>query len=161
MRRCASCHREYLPSSRHLRCPSCRSRIACSCGRPKQVKSATCWACREHGREFNGNWRGGRTKHKAGYVMVRLPEHPRARTHGYVFEHILVMEAFLDRHLMPDENVHHRNGLRADNRIENLELWVRPQPNGIRAVDAVRWARMILARYEDLAPPPTTLTLEA
>ena len=71
------------------------------------------------------------------------------------------MEAFLDRHLMPDENVHHRNGLRADNRIENLELWVRPQPNGNRALDAVRWARMILARYEDLAPPPTTLTREA
>jgi hypothetical protein len=46
------------------------------------------------------------------------------------------------------------------NRIENLELWVRPQSNGIRALDAVRWARMILARYEDLAPPPTTLTLE-
>ncbi|MGA9161251.1 MAG: hypothetical protein WB297_10380 [Actinomycetota bacterium] len=36
-----------------------------------------------------------------------MPEHPRARTHGYVFEHILVMEAFLGRHLMEDENVHH------------------------------------------------------
>ena len=125
------------------------------------AKSATCWTCREHGAELNGNWRGGRTRHKAGYVMVRLPEHPRARTHGYVFEHILAMEAFLDRHLMPDENVHHRNGLRADNRIENLELWVRPQPNPFRALDGVRWARMILARYEDLAPPQTTLAREA
>lgn len=89
---------------------------------------------------------GGRTHHKAGYLMVRAPEHPRATWHGYVFEHILVMEERLGRYLDEDETVHHLNGIRDDNRPENLELWVRPQPSGIRAKDAIRWAREILKR---------------
>jgi hypothetical protein len=80
--------------------------------------------------------------------MVRVPDHPRARPKSpYVFEHILVMEHELGRYLFPDESVHHLNGVRDDNRPENLELWVRPQPAGIRASDAVAWAREILARY--------------
>ena len=81
--------------------------------------------------------------------MVRVPEHPRAKSNsGYVFEHILVMEDLLGRPLYPDESVHHRNGLRDDNRVDNLELWVRPQPSGIRVEDAVHWAREVLCRYE-------------
>jgi len=81
--------------------------------------------------------------------MVRVPGHPRAATAGnYVFEHILVMEDMLGRYLLPEENVHHRNGMRDDNRPDNLELWTRPQPVGIRASDAVAWAREILAHYE-------------
>jgi hypothetical protein len=89
--------------------------------------------------------------------MVRVQNHPRSRGNGYVFEHILVMEDILGRYLLPDETVHHLNGIKDDNRRESLELWVRPQPPGIRALDALQWARMIVKRYGDSLPPPTTL----
>jgi hypothetical protein len=58
------------------------------------------------------------------------------------------MEEMLGRRLLPKESVHHRNGVRDDNRPANLELWTRPQPTGIRVSDAIAWAREILARYE-------------
>lgn len=80
--------------------------------------------------------------------MRKVPGHPK--NNGYVFEHILVMEESLGRLLLPGENVHHINGVRDDNRIENLELWIKPQPVGIRAKDAVEWAKEIIKRYENL-----------
>lgn len=90
--------------------------------------------------------------------MILAPDHPRAGKGRYVFEHILVMEQLLNRYLLPGESVHHLNGVRGDNRPENLELWTRPQPAGIRVSDAVSWARQILQRYTgDGGTPPTML----
>lgn len=147
---CVECDRSFTPSSRHPACPACRSKDNCACGRTKQKKSKRCAACRVHGGPHNGAWKGGKVLHKAGYVMVHAPAHPRAQKRPYVFEHILVMENVLGRYLEPYENVHHRNGVRDDNRPENLELWTRPQPTGVRARDAVDWARTILELYADL-----------
>ena len=155
-----ACGRSFTPSSRHLVCPACRSKDVCTCGATKQLKSAQCWECRPKGEHHNGRWKGGRSYHSNGYPIVRAKGHPRATKSGYVFEHILVMEEMVGRYLLPDENVHHRNGVKDDNRPKNLELWVRPQPPGIRVDDAIAWAKEILERYAGVWPPPTTLTDE-
>lgn len=89
---------------------------------------------------------GTRKETAKGYIKIYVPDHPNAKD-GWEFEHRIVMEKALGRYLLPDETVHHKFGIRSDNKIENLELWIKPQPSGIRVEDAVVWAKRILERY--------------
>lgn len=72
------------------------------------------------------NWKGGKTITTHGYIQLHVPGKK------YQLEHRLVMEKYLGRKLKKGENVHHKNGNRQDNRIENLELWKLSQPPGQR-----------------------------
>ena len=67
-------------------------------------------------------WRGGRIDSKGtkGYVRIKMPEHPRANKKGYILEHITVWEKANGRMLELGEVVHHLNGIKNDNRHENL-----------------------------------------
>ena len=64
----------------------------------------------------------GWTRATKGYILLRLPEHPMADRSGYVLEHRKVIADLLGRPLTTSEIVHHRNGIKDDNRPENLEL---------------------------------------
>lgn len=82
-----------------------------------------------------------------GYVLVKHPTHPNSDAAGFVMEHRLVMERHLGRLLTKKETVHHKNGVRNDNRIKNLELWTGNHATGCRTEDKVEHAIEILSLY--------------
>jgi len=62
-----------------------------------------------------------------GYYRIYFPDHPKSDSRGWILEHILIMECSIGRWLKDDEVVHHKNGIRNDNRIENLQLMTRSE----------------------------------
>jgi len=90
-----------------------------------------------------GEW-GEWFKHESGYIRRVKTLSGKMKMQS---QHRVIMEEYLGRDLLPGENVHHKNGIRDDNRIENLELWVSSQPSGQRVEDLVKWAEDIIKRY--------------
>jgi hypothetical protein len=91
-----------------------------------------------------------RWRRKQDYVMVRLADdHPfiNYTNAGWIEEHRLRMMVKLDRPLVEGENVHHKNGVRDDNRLRNLELWSTSQPPGSSVKHKIRWAINFLTQY--------------
>mgnify|MGYP001604768182 CR=1 FL=1 len=73
-------------------------------------------------REKHPSWKGGRNTDGRGYIHILKPEHPNADSRGYVLEHRSVAEQAIGRQLRDDEVVHHLNGIKGDNRPENLRV---------------------------------------
>lgn len=138
MNRCIDCGKHR--SRRAKRCRKCANKLTAYTRerRPghQALKSAIqkrLWANPDYHRKMseahkgkmtgaaNPRWRGGR-RNARGYILVQRPDHPDADRFGYVREHRLVMENALHRRLFPQEFVHHRNGIKNDNRLENLEI---------------------------------------
>ena len=72
------------------------------------------------------HWRWGKrgkSKYGSGYIAILVPNHPFCNKYGYVYEHKLILEKKLGRYLKPEEEIHHINKIRDDNRIENLHLF--------------------------------------
>lgn len=72
--------------------------------------------------ENGANWNGGIRKTQTGYIQILMPDHPRADTAGYVMQHILVFEEHTGISVPTNCAIHHLNGNKSDNRIENLCL---------------------------------------
>lgn len=121
------------------------------CGRQARHRSL----CQTHYTQY-------REKQPFSVIQPRVPreEHEggwKTNYHGYrekvvggrkVLQHTVVMEEHLGRALRPKENVHHKNKIRHDNRLENLELWTTSQPPGARVSDLMEWAHWLLETYE-------------
>lgn len=118
------------------------------CGKEHKAKGY----CGMHYRRFclRGNPKSvkniGRKINRQGYIQIRTVK--GNGTEGtYELEHRLIMEESIGRKLFSYETVHHKNGIRDDNRLENLELWSKAQPAGQRVEDKVQYAIEILQQY--------------
>ncbi len=110
-----------------MKCPNCGVERWVS-KRKQMTQTGHCQICaaKANSGENHGNWKGGIIRHSEGYRAIQVPKdnffRSMGNTAGYILEHRLVMARHLNRCLLSWEIVHHRNGNRSDNRLENLEL---------------------------------------
>jgi len=139
--KCRSKNKEWLKNRtgtnnwRHINAPKANCLVCGKSSLAKRNPKYCSWKCRVRDPNWlekislknHHSWKGGKIKTPYGYIMILKKDHPRANNGGYVFEHILIMEKHLDKFIPINENVHHINGLKDDNRLENLEIMTRSE----------------------------------
>ena len=145
---CRECRKRHNEAhySQGRKCADCGTRIL------NQNKYGWCRPCYQKNRRDRNliKDRPGWHRNAQGYIVLSGQYgHPNAwKERGLLLEHVKVMSEMMGRPLRAGETVHHKNGVRDDNRPENLELWSRAHPPGQRVGDLVEWAREILDLYE-------------
>ena len=141
---CIKCKRPREPSSRQFKCSRCRAEIykhPCKdCGKPVHHNSQRCFSC-AHAKIAKDAL--GLTRHKKGYIYIRVGSKYRP-------QHAVILEQHLGRKLFSSERVHHRNGIKDDNHLNNLELWASNHPAGARVTDLLQWARHLIKTYKPI-----------
>lgn len=102
------------------------------------------------GRGVKGKRRGilkliGKNITSSGYRKIRVEDGDNKVK--WILEHRHIMEESLGRALDKNESIHHKDGDKLNNNLNNLEIWIKPQPTGIRVSDALIWARKIIEKY--------------
>ena len=140
-KKCIDCDLKFVNmNGKTIRCNKCR--------KIKEVMDARISYRKKHQIPLHQpKYKDRKHKDKNGYILIYKKDHPNSCKSGNIKEHSYVMSEFLGRPLKKGENVHHKNGIRDDNRIENLELWSTAQPPGQRIEDKIEWAKEFLHEY--------------
>jgi len=157
----------YLDNSRGIRrrpariikpCAYCHKEISLQPNQARRSQHFFCchdcyglWVSENRRSERHPNWQGGRRLNGAGYIEIRLqPDdffYSMQSVRHYVLEHRLIMAKHLKRCLLPWEVVHHINGIKDDNRLENLKLL---GSNGQHNTMLDKWCRKLLKENQQL-----------
>jgi hypothetical protein len=162
--KCQMCygHDKFPPSKVGHLCRECKKTIesdrrkklagnCCDCG--KRLSRKTCIRCSHCSaiksiEEYNTKNPAKGHINRQGYMVI-YDKRPGDKVKSKILQHRLEMENYLGRKLKKKESVHHKNGIRTDNRIENLELWSANHPSGQRVEDLINFALSILDTYKN------------
>jgi len=123
----------------YIACPECKKSrwVRVIKGKPTAPRCRTCTIrATKHQGKNHYNWKGGQYQNSYGYIETTISADnsyfsmapkPNGNRISYILEHRLIMAKYLHRCLEPYEHIHHKNGIRNDNRIENLELTLNGQ----------------------------------
>lgn len=129
--------------------PEWRGYICSKCNGAKDLSSKLCRKCalEKKAKEKKGHRIGARKRTTGGYIYIYMPNHPNADVNGWIFEHRLVMSKKLGRPLHPWELVHHKYGIKTDNRPENLEIRPRLDHRSITIIQIALKKRKVPTKY--------------